>query len=632
MDDIYALKIPKKYSKKLTMDRNLKIFNNGKKMKQMTFTNVNMSPQEIRNLAQRISDQLKEKGFNGSIQIEMDLMIGNRSGRFTKVGDSVESYIDYDGDDPDEKVNEFRIYIKKDPERAGGAGENNDCLYECLIKAADNKILKIWKTPVKFKMSFKLRKCDKFPLDKIPELEKKLKMRIYVTGDHVYTSKERWNPEIHLELKDGHFTLIKPKRIYIPKLNEQEKPVVIAWIRKEKDFSWVLIGNKIAKWPMSKLAQHRKYYLSSPYVIYDIEKINTNLIPKKEPTKDEIKEMFVKAYNEFIEMATSLNEKTDGKINLYKGTFKQVALNYWSSLINLYIPEEISEIEQAWLRKASMGATMFSRNYEGPCYKYDFKSDYPFIMTMDYFYVPIQKGKFKKMTQEEFDNWKRIPYGIYRCKIIYENKSIFFRENRYGYYTHFDLNTAKELGYQIILIDDEQANFLYYPQLVKSKNLFGEYVNTLFALKEQKVPGAKNLLNILHGALSEINKKTLIFEDDGTGCDTNGTVIYNNWDLMNITQIGENTFRLIIENQKNIYKTPFGRLQAFLLGMGRRRLFVYGKDYEEYIVRMHTDSFFITKKIPDEKLGNNMGDLVYEGYSEKCTIIHTNKAIGEFIK
>jgi hypothetical protein len=104
-----------------------------------------------------------------------------------------------------------------------------------------------------------------------------------------------------------------------------------------------------------------------------------------------------------------------------------------------------------------------------------------------------------------------IKLRIYRCKIKGTGK--FFVSNDENYYTQADILMAIDYGFKIKLIQDGQPNFLYYSTecLMSGSTLFKKYVETLYALKLNKVRGAKLLLNILWGALTE--KK--IFKESG---------------------------------------------------------------------------------------------------------------------
>jgi len=72
---------------------------------------------------------------------------------------------------------------------------------------------------------------------------------------------------------------------------------------------------------------------------------------------------------------------------------------------------------------------------------------------------------------------------------------------------------AQSYGLKINLICDGNPNFLYYPKecLVSGQLLFKKYVDSIYPLKQLKVKGAKLLLNLLWGSLSESKtfKKTV---------------------------------------------------------------------------------------------------------------------------
>ena len=83
-----------------------------------------------------------------------------------------------------------------------------------------------------------------------------------------------------------------------------------------------------------------------------------------------------------------------------------------------------------------------------------------------------------------------------------------FRFNNKNKYTHIDLCTAVSLGLTIHLIQDGKANFLYYSRdkCLAGSELFSEFVDLLFIIKESGIKRCKFILNILWGALCEKKK------------------------------------------------------------------------------------------------------------------------------
>ena len=106
---------------------------------------------------------------------------------------------------------------------------------------------------------------------------------------------------------------------------------------------------------------------------------------------------------------------------------------------------------------------------------------------------PIKSGEFKVLNAIQ----EKPEFGIYRCKITGKGKLFVF--NAESYYTQADILVARDYGFTIELIQDGQPNFLYYSKdcLISGSTLFKKYVETLYSLKQNKVKGAKLLLNIL---------------------------------------------------------------------------------------------------------------------------------------
>ena len=115
--------------------------------------------------------------------------------------------------------------------------------------------------------------------------------------------------------------------------------------------------------------------------------------------------------------------------------------------------------------------------------------------------------KYKVITQKEFDDMEFVKFGIYRAKVISNHQ--LYRINPENYYTHCDLQLARDLNMKIEIVKCE-SNFLYYSpdKLINGNKIFKEYVSTLFPLRK-KAHCAKIILNILWGALTE--KTTFIY-------------------------------------------------------------------------------------------------------------------------
>jgi hypothetical protein len=77
-----------------------------------------------------------------------------------------------------------------------------------------------------------------------------------------------------------------------------------------------------------------------------------------------------------------------------------------------------------------------------------------------------------------------------------------FRPNEKNYYTHIDVNFAKELNYDMEIIEDGQPNFLSYEGcLINGAKLFKPFVDYLYQFKHIGYKTIKVYLNSLWGFL-----------------------------------------------------------------------------------------------------------------------------------
>ncbi|GAM18373.1 hypothetical protein SAMD00019534_015480 [Acytostelium subglobosum LB1] len=90
-----------------------------------------------------------------------------------------------------------------------------------------------------------------------------------------------------------------------------------------------------------------------------------------------------------------------------------------------------------WIAKSSNGPLRFADTYTGPLYKYDVSGMYAAIMRSSTFSVPIKKGEFHQLTDEELSAKSGFPFGIYRAIIKGEHRA--FRPSEHNYYTHYDM-------------------------------------------------------------------------------------------------------------------------------------------------------------------------------------------------
>ena len=341
-------------------------------------------------------------------------------------------------------------------------------------------------------------------------------------------------------------------------------------------------------------------------------------------------------YNELKEGGIKLKEASNGEVNIFKtGSFKNTALQLFEILTrHIPTPDEITYEEKEWIEKSTTGALIFSEEYEGQGFKYDVKSRYPSIMCSSYL-VPIKQGKFENWTNEMFNQYEEwYPTGIYRCQIKksgdYTTDRL-FRFNQNNYYTSNALKHAKFLKLEIEIIIDGDFNALLYPKelCMCSSEIFKDYVDYLYPLKEKSIPYAKDILNRLWGALVQSNDRRIIINKNDTKL--------TEYELSDISIISIKPSRnkdeviVYICDNDNYYKSGFARMKPFLLDKAKYWMTTLVYDYKENIKRFHTDGYITDIKL-DVKTGNKLGDLCYEGYYNHCIIQSCATPIGEFIK
>jgi hypothetical protein len=351
-------------------------------------------------------------------------------------------------------------------------------------------------------------------------------------------------------------------------------------------------------------------------------------------------------YKEFIEMADLLKEATDGKINMYiTGTIKKTALKLFNDLTPFIQPEAIKQDEALWIAKAMKGGMIWADEYEGEAYQYDICSMYMAIMKEQHFSVPIRRGTFKKLTKEEFNNKEYFEYGIYRVMIFNTPPGVeqgfsrcstnpkLFRINTNHYYTHYDLAKAKEEGYKMELIEDNQPNALIYgaTQRVNGNIIFKEFVELIFSLKKKGIAQAKLIGNSLWGAMCQKNEISVITETDMI------IKIKEDRTLTKIETIDENSLRAKFVKNAFYYESNFARIGPFITAFARRMIANIIKPHLQYVKRIHTDGFISTKKLEFNKKGrsmscvkegNNIGNIKYEGYCKFVKIVNCNTILG----
>ena len=184
---------------------------------------------------------------------------------------------------------------------------------------------------------------------------------------------------------------------------------------------------------------------------------------------------------------------------------------------------------------------------------------------------------------------------------------------------HIDLANAMSLGLSVQLIQDGKANFLYYSRdkCLAGTELFSQYVDTLFKLKESKIKRAKSILNILWGALGEYDKKKMHVGHNKKGKQGKHKTDHK---IVGLRPYNDSETTIETVNNNVQYKTGFARLKPFIISRGRANIAKIMLPYHRTVMRCHTDGFICSEKPIGLKTGTELGDLVDEDMKTKIQI------------
>jgi hypothetical protein len=572
--------------------------------------------EKIRKIAQDMSQSIFEEDSNTKISVSVLSNVKWVSGRFTDTGEPVEMYesssISIDGEDPrfakQSQYHSFRLVVLKKGSKEGGNSSNNDCLFYAIASVLHD--LNPFKKPSQLKTYLHLKRNDKIDIELIPRVEDKLKnYKINVSGDHTYISPKDCKLSINLKLVDGHYTV------------DYSKSNKLIKNASYKELKPIIYDSNIDI-EMNAYDGEKLYHLSSEEFIKIKTESKTHIIINKDDGSS-----LVESYDKFIQDANALKIESDNYINLYKtGNNVSASLDLFERFSrHVEYPESISQLEGTWIDNASYGALIHADiNYKGKGHNYDFVSHYPSIMLDSKFMIPVGAGEFKHITQEQFNEYSFIPTGIYRCKILSDIDQKLFRINPRNFYTHIDLTRAIELGYIIQMVQDGQANMLYYERskTINANLIFGQFIKFMYDLKQKNIcDRVKVILNCLWGALCQKRKKTQVARktdkeliDIPSDCTVLYTIKHNQGETIHFVK------------NNDMYKYNYARMMPFLLSKGRSKLSKTIEPHTEKVVYVHTDGFISTEQLRI-KTGDNLGDLKDKGSSDNIEIVNKNKVV-----
>lgn len=600
-----------------------------------------MTVDDIARIFKDVVEGLKGEDFDGKIQLTLkDPETGQFKTvfKFTDINEITELVIDDQLEDywgklalrmeGEEILGEYReFYIKMlqnvPMEEEFGKDKFNDCLYNCLCEVAEKETKKVFPTPESLKSYLGIPRYGKTNMDHVKKVDENIKgIKIRILGDDTYVSVKEDIKEVTLELCDGHLTVYEKSLNYCPGVSVKDKPYAVYKFGNDNTKVDIYNGRRKFSISMEKFRKWQKNIrYSSPYV----------LVPSYEKTLET-------AFFDFGVDASFVECLTDGEFDLYRtGSVKKCILAKFYELNQTLKADPIDQDEAKWLNGCFMNGLIWAKKgYKGKAHKQDVVSCYPSIMRQQKFGFPVKRGKFKCLTNEEFNNLKYFPYGIFRINI--HNYDIKLLRIKGEYATHFDVQRAKELGYKMELVQDGKPNFLDYSgaNMRADGRIFKEMIDKLFEAKRlygKDFPLLKKLLNYLWGLLCQrkIYKKYVPKEGEGYQ-------LGNNEELSEVID-RENFLIAKILDKKEPFSTPFARLGPFLLARGRCLMSRLIEQNYDDVVRVYVDGIITTKKLNLTKvdnrrlenlgMGEDIGCLKYEGYNEHIEIHPTSgKVIG----
>lgn len=587
-----------------------------------------ISRNDIKKISNRLSKDLRNKKIRGYMFTNIYYDDANKWARAkkTNIGDKVRLYGDegtnvsgdyIDIEDPEE-YSEFRIVIMKMKSKGGSTDSKNDCLYNCLKNVIPPKDF-YWKCASHFKNYLGVDREDPIDIDKLELVQAKLpKYCLSCTGDNIWTSSNSKTRRIKLKLIDGHYSIDQNER----------RSVTYQWKKNERI-------------PVSCI-----FHLSHDNVIYYHEDLEEPTIidskgfyEMRKNTRDTHiyinsnckKKDLIKMHTEWMKNANKMRDQSKGLINLYKTeSISNTALNLFYKHASTIETNAIEQDEAEWIDDAHKSPVICcEKGYNGKGYKYDIVSSYPSIMKSKYMLFPVKRGEFVSMTSSDFDSIKFYKYGIYICNVEEGELNTKFVDKLIQSkikLTHFDIYLLKELGCKVSICDTgKRPNALIYERdkLLTGSQIFGSFVDTMYDLKKKSIAGSKNVLNCLWGALCEKRMKKIIFSD------LQKAEMPSDTTPIDIGPLEGNTYIARYINNDRYFGSDFARLKPFLLAKGRDKIIKIMQPFNKYIQRVHTDGFISSIKL-DIKLGDDIGDLRYEGKCDNVEIVNNIKIIGNF--
>jgi hypothetical protein len=321
-------------------------------------------------------------------------------------------------------------------------------------------------------------------------------------------------------------------------------------------------------------------------------------------------------YTEYVAAVESLSAATDGRIDISKSGWKvpyEARKQLYKAFKMFDNPEPITALEQQILMSANKGGLIFAVNGKvlENYVEYDINSSYPYHMSLSCFSFPIRQPEFRRL--EALPDI--LQYGVYHCKIMGNFvDDHFFRFGKDNWYSHYDINSARELKFEIILNPPKlnAPNAMIYPEgRMNGHQSFNHLVNELYDLKLKGHKLAKYIMNTMYGSMCQKDAiKYVAPEDKPYKLDDDKITVLH---LTPHGGVHSGLSKVEYLKKGKYFKFDFARLGVFLTSYCRLNMVKVMLPLKNHVYRCHTDGIIFddvpeVRRAMDRKVGDELGD------------------------
>lgn len=627
------------------------------KIIESSITNVEMTFKQVQEYVNRASKSMPKQivkdgiTYMGIISANVLLEgIGWRSSpKKSNAGDDVKLWDsetvsmyqqgEYEIDFSKTEINAFVITAEYVPVTGGckKGSKFNDCAFDVIFKATNGSLPDKINSASKLKKVLELDRKDGVHIDSWVTIEKLLdNCSINIVGDFVRPSTltdRKYN--YNIKITKGHYTLKnnqdRSKMYHAMPAGRKLRVYYVSSSKKSEVTDVTVYDEENGFMTMSILEINKeKHNYKSPYFYVYV----TDLVKNDGEQKQIAKEKY-KKYMEDMEQLKKDTKNTSCYIDMsrFGGTINAMLFAFDEFTKGITEPENIDQIEDQWLNGLPLtGLKACTKGKYGKCFKYDFISRFGSIMASTKC-LPMKAGKPTTISQEEWNdkmNRKYKPrYGIYKCKIEKStdkqlNKIFCF--NIENLFTHEEIESAFMIGLKVEIFDESPNCYIYNKEdLVPMKDIFGNFINFFFDLKNKKNAFGKPFLSQLHGAVTE-RYRIKVTAKDGEDVDVIDTAIFQS-----SYPTSDTTSTLVFSDSDKLFKTSWARTGFFVNAMARSKmtLFLFNNNRYKDVVYLNVDGFIMTKELKSNNETDSfdpkkLHGLKFEGTYDSLEVTNMN--------